>query len=354
MFKKVLSLILACAICTGALVGCGNKDISSQNDGEKSQEAQAEVITIRDMADREVIIPRDVQKVGTFGSIGVLNAFVECIGGGDKICNDMSPNFKKNDRWKYQYKFVPALSEKPQFENANREIIIENVIEVNPDVCLVMNKAQLEELEAKGQTVVYLAWQNVDDVKECIDILGKILNEEENAEKYIKYFDDTVKRCQDISSKIPENEKKKVLYGDVITYKQPHIIAEWWIKQAGGISVTDNGRTENTFTYSLEDLLSWNPEVIFLSTKATIEEIKAEPRMANIPAVVNGQVYEVPTVAHVWGNRTVEQPLTIMWAMNKMYPEIMTEEMLRKEIFDFYDTFYGYQMTDDEITEIIK
>ena len=92
-----------------------------------------------------------------------------------------------------------------------------------------------------------------------------------------------------------------------------------------------------------------------MSTAATIDEVIAsDARLSSIPAIKNKAVYNVPTVAHVWGNRTVEQPLTIMWAMNKMYPELMRKEELEKEVSYFYEHFYNYKLTKEEIAEIIK
>ena len=76
--------------------------------------------------------------------------------------------------------------------------------------------------------------------------------------------------------------------------------------------------------------------------------------LSDIPAVVNHRVYTAPTVAHVWGQCTVEQPLTIMWAMNRMYPDLYSDDELAQDIFDFYSKFYGYDMTDEEIDGIIN
>ncbi|SKC53639.1 iron complex transport system substrate-binding protein [[Eubacterium] yurii] len=363
--NKKITLVLLAIIMSVSLMSCSNNntnDISKEvKSGEKTVTTTEQTgsedksIVVTDMAGRQVTLPSKINKVATFGAIGVLNAFVESLGVGDKICNDMSPSFKKTDRWKYQYKFVPTLAEKPQFENGNREIIIEKVLEVKPDVCLVMNKEQLEVLEKQGLNVVFLSWNNVDDVKKCINILGEVFNTKERAEDYTKYFDEKINTAKKLVEQIPQTDRKKVIYGDIITYKQPHVIAEWWIEQAGGISVTNNGRKEDTFSYSLEDLLNWKPDIIFLSTTKTADDVIAsDARLSTIPAIKNKAIYNVPTVAHVWGNRTVEQPLTIMWAMNKMYPEIMKKEELEKEIYYFYEHFYNYKLSKDEIAEIIK
>ena len=122
----------------------------------------------------------------------------------------------------------------------------------------------------------------------------------------------------------------KALYGDPVGFTQPHIIAEWWIREAGGISVTDDGRSSGERrTYTLEDLLLWNPDVIVANTARQIEEMRGNPNYRGVAAVKNKRCFVIPTVAHVWGNRTVEQPLVVLWMMNKLYPELMPEATLK-------------------------
>lgn len=131
------------------------------------------------------------------------------------------------------------------------------------------------------------------------DVLGEVLNKQDVAKDYLAYFDKTVAKAQDLTKNLKEADKKKVAYGNVITYSQPHIIAEWWIKTAGGISVTDNGRTTETLTYTMEDLLKWNPDVMLLSDAALKKDVLADKRYANVAAVKNTQIYTVPGVSHI-------------------------------------------------------
>ena len=116
--------------------------------------------------------------------------------------------------------------------------------------------------------------------------------------------------------------------------------------------MTKDVHEKNSLEYTMEQLLDWNPEVIF-SSNSKVDEIYADANIADLAAVKEGKIYVVPTVAHVWGNRTVEQPLTVMWAMNKLYPELYTEEELAEDIKYFYSHFFCYDMTDDEVNGII-
>ncbi len=237
-------------------------------------------------------------------------------------------------------------------ENADREILIEEVLKIKPDLSICMTKDTADLLEGKGLTVIYLEWSELEDVEKCITLLGQVFNKENVSADYLKYFDDKVAYAENLTANLGDKEKKTVLYGNITTYTQPHIIAEWWIPAAGGKSVTDNGRSDESYEYTIEDILAWNPNVM-INSGPSADEIKAESRLQNVTAVKNNAIYNIPTVAHIWGNRTPEQPLTIMWTMHRLYPEIMTKDMLSTEIKYFYSHFFKTDLTDQQVAEII-
>lgn len=347
--KKMITLLVVMVLCVSCLAGCTKTTTAAKTEPTER--------TVTDMAGRTVTLPAEINKIGTFGPIGVLNAFVETMGAGDKICNEGSPSFVKSPSWtKYQYLFAPQLPNCLPFQGADSEVLMENVLSVKPDVCLTMDAAMTEQLTAQGLTVIQLSWKKTEDVKPCITLLGEVLNKQDVATDYLAYFDKMVADANELTKDIKETDKKKVVYGTISEFTQPHLIAEWWIPAAGGISVTSDSRTDaNTekLVYTMEDLLQWNPDVMIVTSKSEKDTIMADARLADITAVKDSAIYIMPRVAHVWGNRTTEQPLTIMWTMNKLYPEIMTNEALSEDISYFYSHFFKYDFTNEQIQEII-
>lgn len=380
----VFSLLLALLAATALLAaGCG-EDVSAQTTAQSvsttapavsttaapAQPATTEAVgateavaitaaapatkTVTDMAGRQVTLPAEVESVATFGAIGVLNTMVETVASGAKIVNQMSARFTKGDQWKYQYVFAPQIADGPVLENADGEIQIETVLETAPDLCLCMSKEIVPVLEGKGLNVLYVEWKTLDDVEPCVSLLGEALGRPDVAAEYLQWFDGTIAKAEALAAGIPEGDRKTVLYGSITSFTQPHFIAEWWIPEAGGVSLTKERPTDGeSYEYTIEDILKWNPDVMVASSAKMIGEIKAEARLAGVTAVAEDALFSIPTVAHVWGNRTPEQPLTVMWMMNKLYPDIMTTEMLAEEIGGFYHHFFQTQLTDEQIAEII-
>lgn len=367
MKKKIILSLLIVSMLLSFLSGCGR--ITSQP-SSTDMPAPADVVpsvtlpaepapntepvtrTVIDMAGREVELPAEINTIATFGACGVLNAFVELMGAGSKLCNNMSPSFTKTDKWKMQFEFAPQIADAPVLENANREILIEEVLKLKPDLCLTMTESTAEYLAENGLNVVYLSWSEVDDIKVAVELMGKVLGAEDVAADYIKYFDDTVARAEELTSGLTDDQRVKVLYGSVAKRSQPHRIAEWWIAKAGAISVTDDGHDGESYEYTTEKLLEWNPDVMLLTAKEK-DELKADAQLSGITAIANDAMYMIPTVAHVWGNRTVEQPLTILWTINKCYPELLSKEQLAEDIHYFYEHFFLYDMSDEQIAAII-
>lgn len=348
--KSIVALFLVMVCIATCFSGCTKTTATETKEPTER--------TVTDMAGRTVTLPAEINKIGTFGAIGVLNTFVETMGAGDKICNEGSPSFVKSPSWaKYQYLFAPQLPNCPAFQGADGEILMENVLAAKPDLCLTMDAAVTQQLEAQGLNVIQLSWTETEDVEKCITLMGEVLNKEDVAKDYLKYFDQMVMEAEKLTKNIKEEDKKKVAYGTISEFTQPHIIAEWWIPEAGGISVTSAARTgtsQEKLVYTMEDLLQWNPDVMIVASKTEKETIQNDARLVDITAVKNGAIYVIPRVAHVWGNRTTEQPLTIMWTMNKLYPEIMTNEALAEDISYFYSHFLKYDFTDEQIKEIIS
>jgi iron complex transport system substrate-binding protein len=372
---RVIALLMALIMAVGMLAGCGSSSggaspsaapesksaasagVVSPSEAPQNTSAAsaADTVTVTDMAGRTVKLPKEINSIATFGSIGVINAFVELMGCGDKICNDMTANFTQTDKWAMQYKFAPQIKGAPVLQNADGEIQMEKVLALHPDLCLVMSKDLIEPLESKGLNVVFFDWKQTDDIKTAVTLLGKALGKEDISKDYLAYFDNMIAEAKKKTSSMTTGKKKTVLYGDIDKLTQPHIIAEWWIDAAGGISVTADSWKNASIncTYTQEDVLKWTPDVMITTGAPMKDTIKANSLYSDIPAVKNDAIYCIPTVAHVWGNRTVEQPLTVFWTMNKLYPDLESTKDLKDKIGYFYSHFYKYDMSDAQISAII-
>ena len=303
---------------------------------------------ITDMAGRKVAIDESITRVATVGSIPAINSFIFALGKGESIVSGL--NFAKKEAWKYQQIFQPMLTNTIEIQGVSREILMEPLIKLAPQVIFTMDKATVELLEKNKLPVVLLTWKDVDDVKKAIALMGEIYHEEEKAKQYIAYFEETIDK---ISKNTPKEYQPKVLFASLETMSTPHLIGEWWIKKAGGKSVSDNDRTTEKYSFSHEQIIAWNPDILIVENKKDLQLAYEDMRFSTLKAVKSRQVYVAPMAAHKWSNRTSELPLMVVWAANIFHQEIKERFPIDKEMKFFYKTFYGYAMNDNEVKDIL-
>ena len=94
--------------------------------------AQTATRTVTDMAQRAVILPVQIRKVATIGSVPVINSLMFAMGAGDMIVNGLPEPFARQQRWKYQTVFAPTMANKPQLQGPDRAPDIEALLTVEP------------------------------------------------------------------------------------------------------------------------------------------------------------------------------------------------------------------------------
>lgn len=347
IFTKLANFILIMVLSV-SLSACKSTQVNSTNN-----QSQAKEHTIVDMAGRSVTLPAKITKVVTIGSVPVMNGMIFAMGEGEKIANNLPASMQK-PRWKYQYIFDSAMKNLPTIQDASGNTNMEELLKIKPDVVFTMDLKTANTLESKGIKSILLSWTQPEDVKKCVQLLGEVFEKKSQADAYIKYFDDTVKKVQKDIQGIPDEKKPKILYCSAKTLTEPHLIVEWWATQAGGLSVTNNGRKTESYTFDKEQLLKWNPDVLIVADPTEVDYVYKSEIFSQIKAVKNKKVYVAPVGAHTWVNRTIEQPLTVLWAAKTFYPELFKDIDMAKETKSFYKTFFGFDLTDAQVQEILS
>lgn len=306
---------------------------------------------VTDMAGRSVKVPDKITRVSTIGAVPVLNSFVFAMGEARTIANNLPPNLG-GPRWRFQYVVAPHLAGLPVIQ-MSRAPNVEGVIELSPDVVLTMDRTTIDLFSRTHIPVIFLSWQQPDDVKAAMRLLGNLYGKQEAADAYNRYFDEAMARVGARVGKLRDDQRPRVLYADLRRLTQPHKIAEWWIAKSGGRSVTDDGRIREAFNFSIEQVLDWDPEVIIATTEEQVAEAYKDVRLANVAAIRNKRVYAMPMGVHVWGNRTVEQPLTVLWAAKAIHPELFGDVVMEDEVQSFYKTFFKTDISRADASTIL-
>lgn len=314
--------------------------------------AQAFARDIVDMTGRTVAVPDTIERVITIGSVPVINSFVFAVGKADTLAMGLPVRFDPK-RWAWQFAFAPQLATGPELQDSNYAPDVEKIIGVAPDVVLSFEQTTADTLAAVGIPTVLLRIQKPDDLKAGVKLVGDLLGNAEIGQEYADYFDATLARIAAKVDAIPEEQRPTALYLNPVNVTQPHLVAEWWITAAGGRSVTDDGRSEEVLTLSTEAVVGANPDFIILFDPGHVEKLKADATLSQLDAVKNGRILVTPMGAHTWGNRTVEQILTVLWAASALHPDEFPHAELVGEVKTFYAKFFGKELSDQEVEAIL-
>lgn len=99
--------------------------------------------------------------------------------------------------------------------------------------------------------------------------------------------------------------------------------------------------------------MKWDPAVIILSSNEgqfiNLDKLKKNPQMGNLKALKNNQTYQCPIGALWWDRPSPESVLGFMWLAKKLYPNTFADINLEQETKDFYQTYYHYSLSSQEL-----
>jgi len=303
-----------------------------------------------------VPVPRKVERVITAGGTPAINAFIMAIGKGKTIRNGLPPTMMRDSRWKYQGLFAPFLAGQPVVSTSDAAVWtpnLEALAALPHDLVFVDSELTARMLEKKGFTAFFLNWNDPECVTKTMAIMGEIFDEPGRAREFERYYRRNLAIVSSRIASVPEGRRPRALYirtrpmALIMTSTSGHLI-----RMAGG-RYGAPGVLPATGIFSLEQLITWDPDVLFVTGPAEAEHIYRDKQYSQLKAVKNRRIHVVPVGAHVWTNYTPEHAISVLWLAGLLYPERFRDIDLWKEMKYFYGRFFGYHLTDREIREIL-
>ena len=202
-----------------------------------------------------------------------------------------------------QYKDIPIFT---YYDNA------EKFIAAKPDLILIRPmiakkfKGLIEILNKQGIKVVSLQPSLFEQLPSYWGKIGKLIGKEKEAKEYINDFQKKVKKIENISSQIKEDERKRVFFEtrhkNFLT-TVPNTIAYTLIKKIGAINIAKDAKAirkgSTVAPYKLEKILDKGKDIdVFVAQKGvmnriSIEDIYKTAGFQAIKAIKEKQVYMI-------------------------------------------------------------
>ena len=358
--KKIISLILA-GVIVFSLTACGSPDtVEAQRttSAESGTGEVSEIYTVADVRGKEITFDTVPERIATVGK-PFPSIYYAIEGATDKIvgCNPSSIKAYDESVLRFMY---------PQLENAvtdwcstDSTVNIEELLKLHPDVVFIYaaDDQEIEKMEESGLKVVALRNAELDSVKENIMIMAAVCQKEERGEQLVRYIDGQIAEVTSRLADVAEEDKPSVIefYSDMNVSVSQY---DHWMIPSGAKNPAE-GLTGKMTEVDMEQILLWNPDIIYIGNHS---ELMPSELLGNrqegrdwsaINAVANNQVYKIPIGAYRWDPAGVETPLMVKWAAKIQYPELFEDMDMEQEVKDFFDFVYQYELTEEQVSEIL-
>ena len=348
--NKIIASFLAFFLVSSMLcVGCNNRQKKAAT---TPQQSGIQKIVVTDSLERQIEIPDKIERIVVTYPTG--GHIVCALGEQDKLVGIDTPSINNA----FFNAIKPGFSSLPS-PGSPGGVNVEELIALNPDLVIVAgrNKEIVKNLEQHGLRVFGIVAEDLEELKDSMENLGKALGREDRAAQFIKYYDETIEMVRKKTKNL-QPEKKPGVYlvgsGGLLSTCSEEMYQHFLIGLAGGRNVAANEEGESTpghgwFKISPEQLIKWNPDIIVVTQYApgiSPEQILADERFQGLNAVKNKQVFWFPSKLNSWDNPTPQAALGIKWLAKKIHPDKFQNINIEKETDDFFMMFYGKTFTD--------
>lgn len=356
--KKLISLLLVLTMLL-SLAACGQTNkpeettpatteatvpATEENVPETTVALSHYPITVTDHAGREVVIEEEPQKLvsGYYISTSLLIAL-------DLDEKLVGIEAKANKRAIYSLA-APELIDLPNVGTA-KEFDLEGCAALEPDLVILplKLKSAVETLEGLGIDVLLVNPENQELLTGMINMIAAATNTEDKAAELLgftatqeSYLAETLAGAETPSVYLAGNSSMLSTAGNAMYQSD-------MIRLAGGVNVA--AEIEDTYWVEIdyEQLLTWNPDFIILASDATytVDDVLADPNLADCAAVVNGNVYQMPSKAEAWDSPVPSGILGALWLANVLHNDLLTDADCAAKIDEYYETFYNFTYSEN-------
>lgn len=304
-----------------------------------SQDSGHYPITLTDQAGRQVTIEAEPQKLvsGYYISTSLLIAL--------ELDEKMVGIEAKADKRAIYRLSAPELTELPSVGSA-KEFDLEGCAALEPDLVILPLKlsSAAQTLEELGISVLLVNPEDQTLLTEMIRLVAAATDTKARAQALLDFTGEQEAR---LTRTLTDAEQPTVyLAGNssMLSTAGSAMYQSDMIRLAGGANAAAKLLDAYWVEISYEQLLAWDPEYILLASDAeySVEDVLADPNLADCSAVANGNVYQMPGDAEAWDSPVPGGILGAVWLSGILHPDLCPEADCAAMIDEYYETFYGF------------
>lgn len=222
------------------------------------------------------------------------------------------------------------------------DVNIEALLKINPDIVITWTykPESVRFMEAKGLKVIGIYPKSLAEFCDVMRLHGKLFGKEAKVETCLAEMKKVFDLVKEKVATIPPTKRKRVLWlvGKPTSVTCGQGVTSDLLRMAGVVNPA-SGIPQSSADFSMEQIVSWNPDVIFIWGHAgySAKSILESSQWRYVRAVREGKVYK----AHHWSTWSPRIAATLLWIATKTYPEAFRDVDVTKVLDDFYRKLYG-------------
>lgn len=248
------------------------------------------------------------------------------------------------NRWAFDsplLKEFPELAAIPSVGTAD-QVNVEALLALKPDLVIAwpFKPESVEFIRKKGIKTLAVDPESLKELNEVLEICGRIFQMEERASEVLRLMEENFQLVKSRTQTVPQDRKKKILWlwGKPVTVSGKGGIYNDLTSMSGAVNVAD-GLPLRYSDVSMEVILAWNPDVVFIwgSARYGASAILNNPQWRTVKAVKDGKVFKAPS----WSNWSPAVAVLALWIAWKLHPECFDRAALEDAAVEFFMKCYG-------------
>ena len=347
-----IQITLICAVLLASLSACGVRSVSS--------DAETRIVT--DVWGREVRIPAQVQTIVALGSgaprIAAYLGVVDMMTGSERmdsenfsVLRDFNPVHHET------FSALPVVGRGGG--SGDNNAYPEELIKLAPDVIIAAFSAEAaDELFSRTNIpVVSVRYFSINFIDEsfynAMRVFAEVVGAQERYQEVMSFIAAHKAELHRRTYGIPDSEKLKV-YPGAVTFNGRRGLTGTYssfgpLMGINALNVADEAGMEGFFETNLEQIIVWNPDIIFLdpgNMDLVNSEYAANPAFFNsLRAVQEGRIYTMPAFNFAATNVTYAL-MNAYFAGTILFPEQFADIDIAEKSAEILTFFLGENTFD--------
>lgn len=236
----------------------------------------------------------------------------------------------------------PDLADRVPSVGGGSDINMEGLLRLKPDVVLTWTyqPGNTRFMEEKGLKAIAVYPDSFREMFDVIRLMGRLFGRPDETRALLTRMNGVFDMVRDRGARVPPNKRARVMWlysrqnsvGAGVSLSNDIISTIGAVNAAGAVA-------ERTADASMETIIGWNPDVIFIwgNAKYKAQEVLSNPQWRFVKAVRNKRVFKAPE----WSTWSPCLAPIALWMATKTYPDLYRDVDLHAVSDRFFRDVFG-------------